>query len=143
MWLSRYSWVLRTRAGNLHRAGQPTFRIDPYTSLIQCDLPQASGAASLLRLYNNGAVTPSDTFFTSTDLHFGSTTVATPIMSVTCGSWRNLRPPDAIRRRESDFPDEPIHSPAAIVTTGDNAHDGQQEEVGALRLLYEQSWISE
>jgi hypothetical protein len=118
-------------------------RIDPYTSLIQCDLPQASGAASLLRLYNNGAVTPSDTFFTSTDLHFGSTTVSNAdhvrhvrFMAQFASSGRHW--PAGV-----GFPDEPIHSPAAIVTTGDNAHDGQQEELGALRLLYEQSWISE
>lgn len=118
-------------------------RIDPYTSLVQCDLPPNNTASPLLLLYNNGAVTPSDTFFTSTDLHFGSTTVSDAdhvrhvrFMTQFANSARHW--PKGV-----GFPDEPIHSPAAIITTGDNAHGGLQGELGAYRLLYEQSWINE
>ena len=118
-------------------------RIDQYTGLVQCNLPANTTASPSLLLYNNGAVTPSDTFFTSTDLHFGSTTVSDSdhvrqvrFMTQFANSGRHW--PAGV-----GFPDEPIHSPAAIVTTGDNAHDGQSNELGAYRLLFEQSWISE
>jgi cytolysin (calcineurin-like family phosphatase) len=118
-------------------------RIDPFTSAVNCDLPQASGAAPQLRLYQNGGATPGDTFFTSTDLHFGSTTVSNAdhvrqvrFMNQFANSGRHW--PAGV-----GFPDEAIHAPAAIITTGDNVHDGQQDEVGAYRLLFEQSWISE
>ena len=118
-------------------------RIDAYTGLVQCNLPSNTTAAPRLLLYNNGAVTPSDTFFTSTDLHFGSTTVSDAdhvrhvrFMTQFANSGRHW--PAGV-----GFPDEPIHSPAAIITTGDNAHDGQSFELGAYRLLYEQSWVTE
>jgi hypothetical protein len=125
-------------------------RDDYYTGQIQCNLPGAElgfgktgSLPPLLRLYQNGAATPSDTFFTTTDLHFGSTATS-DADHVRHTRFMNQFPslhkhwPAGV-----GFPDEEIHPPAAIITTGDNAHDGQSFELGAYRLLYEQSWINE
>lgn len=125
-------------------------RDDKYTGLVLCNLPGRSldidepfECPGQFHNYGFGVVQPSDTFFTSTDLHFGKSTVSDEDHVRHTTMMNNFAAAGTHWPRGVGFPDEPIHSPAAIITTGDNAHDGQVPELGAYRLLYEQGLINE
>jgi hypothetical protein len=125
-------------------------RDDKYTGKILCNLPgrsldidEAFECPGQLRNYKFGQIQPSDTFFTSTDLHFGKSTVSDEDHVRHITMMNNFAAAGVHWPRGVGFPDEPIHRPAAIITSGDKAHDGQVPELGAYRLLYEQGLISE
>jgi hypothetical protein len=125
-------------------------RDDEYTGFIECDLPGAylgennQGSLPLiLQEYNFGQAIPGDMIFTSTDLHFGKPSVSNADHLRHTRFLNQFAASGTHWPRGIGFPDEAIHVPAAVVTTGDNAHDGQQTELGAYRLLYEQSQIAE
>ena len=125
-------------------------RDDKYTGKILCNLPGRSldidepfECPSQFTSYKFGTLKPSDTFFTSTDLHFGKSTVSDEDHERHMTMMNNFAATGVHWPPGIGFPDESIHSPAAIITTGDNAHDGQVQELGAYRLLYEQGLINE
>jgi len=130
--------------------GTNVLRDDKYTGEVNCNLPGASlglndgGSLPLiLQQYRNGQITPSDTIFTSTDLHFGKGTFTD------ADHVRHLRYLNQFANlgmhwpRGIGFPDEAIHRPAALVTTGDDTHYGHGDQLGQYRLLYEQGLVNE
>src|SRR5271165_3087842 len=126
-------------------------RDDEFTGFVVCDL---SGSAEfggdgshtlpqLLYQYQVGDFTPGDTIFTSTDLHFGKPTVSDLDHARHTRYLNQFAASGTHWPRGVGFPDEAIHVPAAIVTTGDDTHYGHENELGDYRLLYEQNWIHE
>ena len=137
----------------LPTCSQPTSNIlrdDEYIFTVLCELPGSAldetnqGSLPLiLQQYNLGQIVPGDTIFTSTDLHFGKASVSNADHVRHTRFLNQFATSGTHWPRGVGFPDEAIHVPAAVITTGDNAHDGQSNELGAYRLLYEQSLITE
>ena len=128
-----------------------SLRDDKYTHLIKCDLPGSAewgGEGSettplILQEYNDRQAVPSDTIYTSTDLHFGKPTVSDADHANHTNLMNQFATSGTHWPRGVGFPDESIHPPAAIVTTGDDTHYGHQDQLGDFRLLYEQGWVNE
>jgi len=124
---------------------------DAYTGKILCDVPGSarlgqggpSSLPDLLPQYESGMVTPGDTIFTSTDLHFGKPSVSDQDHVNHSLMMKQFAKSGTFWPAGVGFDHEAIHTPAAIVTTGDDTHYGQESELGDFRLLFEQGWVNE
>jgi len=128
-----------------------SLRDDLYLHQIKCDIPGSAEwggdgthtVPDILLEYEAGEETPSDTIYTSTDLHFGKSTVSDADHANHSNIMNTFAQSGTHWPRGVGFPDVAINPPAAIVTTGDDTHYGHQQELSNFRLLFEQGWINE